>query len=253
MKVKALITGASSGIGRDMARILSSKGYELILVARRKERLEKLKRELNTKVEIYCYDLTKEESCYDLYEKVKNKKIDVLINNAGFGMVGEFVNGSLDRELDMIELNIKTVHILAKLFLKDFVARDTGSILNVASSAAFQPGPLMTTYYATKAYVLRLTEGLYEELRRMGANVYVGCLCPGPVDTEFNDVANVKFQLKGLDSSMVALYAINKMEKKKLVIIPGKLMKLNVLLNRFIPRKILLRIAYHIQRSKLEK
>ena len=131
--------------------------------------------------------------------------------------------------------------------------QDSGSILNVASSAAFQPGPLMATYYATKAYVLRLTEGIYGELRKKKSNVYIGCLCPGPVDTEFNDVANVKFQLKGLDSSMVALYAINKMEKKKLVIIPGKLMKLNVLLNRFIPRKILLRIAYHIQRSKLEK
>lgn len=253
MKVKALITGASSGIGRDMARILSLKGYELILVARRKERLEKLKRELNTKVEIYCYDLSKEESCYNLYEKVKNEKIDVLINNAGFGMVGEFVDASLDRELDMIELNIKTVHILTKLFLKDFIARDTGSILNVASSAAFQPGPLMTTYYATKAYVLRFTEGLYEELRRRGANVYVGCLCPGPVDTEFNDVANVKFRIKSLKSYEVASYAIKQMEKKKLVIIPGILMKLNILLNRFVPRKLLLRIAYRIQESKLDK
>lgn len=253
MNMKALITGASSGIGRDMARILSSKGYELILVARRKDRLNELKNELNTKVKVYSYDLSKIESCYELYEKVKDEKIDVLINNAGFGMVGEFVDSDLERELSMIELNITALHILTKLFLKDFVKQDSGSILNVASSAAFQPGPLMATYYATKAYVLRLTEGIYGELRKKKSNVYIGCLCPGPVDTEFNDVANVKFQLKGLDSSMVALYAINKMEKKKLVIIPGKLMKLNVLLNRFIPRKILLRIAYHIQRSKLEK
>ena len=251
--MKALITGASSGIGRDMARILSSKGYDLILVARRKDRLNELKDELTTNVKVYSYDLSKIESCYELYDKVKDENIDVLINNAGFGLVGEFVNSDLERELSMIDLNMKSLHILTKLFLKDFVKRDAGSILNIASSAAFQPGPLMSTYYGTKAYVLRITEGIYEELRRQKSNVYIGCLCPGPVDTEFNDVANVKFSLKGLKSYDVASYAIKNMEQRKLVIIPGMLMKLNVLLNRFVPRKILLRCAYHIQTQKIGK
>lgn len=248
--MKALITGASSGMGKDMAKILSSYGYDLILVARRKELLEQLKKELPTQVTIYCYDLTKEESCFELYEKVKEENIDILINNAGFGLVGEFVDTDLNTELSMIDLNIQALHILTKLFLKDFVEKDHGYILNVASSAAFQPGPLMATYYGTKAYVLRLTEALYEELRRMNSKVYIGCLCPGPVNTEFNNVANVKFALKGLNSEDVSRYAIQKMFHRKLIIVPGILMKLNVLLNRFVPRKLLLRIAYHIQSKK---
>ena len=150
----------------------------------------------------------------------------------------------------MVDLNIKAVHILTKLFLQDFMMKDKGYILNVASSAAFQPGPLMATYYATKAYVLRLTEGIYEELRRKKSHVYIGCLCPGPVATEFNQVANVSFSLNGLSSNDVAQYAIEKMLQRKLIIIPGILMKLNVFFNRFVPRKLLLRIAYHIQRQK---
>ena len=249
----ALITGASSGIGRDMARILSDRGYDLILVARRKERLEELKGELSTNVTIYNYDLTVLENCYSLYENVKKKKIDILINNAGFGLVGDFLETDLNVELSMIDLNIKSLHILTKLFLNDFVKRDCGYILNVASSAAFQAGPLMATYYATKSYVLRLTEALYEELRRQKSHVYVGCLCPGPVDTEFNDVANVKFSLKGLKSYDVAFYAIRKMFQKKLIIVPGMLMKVNIVMNRFVPRKLLLRIVYRIQKKKTSR
>lgn len=248
----ALITGASSGMGKDMAYILSNMGYDLILVARRKDRLEKLKNELKTKTEIYDYDLSNIDNCYKLYDKTKNKNIDILINNAGFGLVGNFIETDLDRELNMIDLNIKSLHTLTKLYLKDFIKRDSGYILNIASSAAFQPGPLMATYYGTKAYVLRLTEALYEELRRINSKVYIGCLCPGPVDTEFNDVANVKFSLKGLKSYDVAKYAIKNMFKRKLVIIPGTIMKLNVMFNRFIPRKILLRLAYNIQSSKID-
>ena len=139
----ALITGASSGIGRDMARILSKKGYDLILVARRKERLLELKKELDTKVTTIAMDLSIEKNNYELYEKVKSKKIDVLINNAGFGLFGEFVKTEIDTELKMIDLNIKSYHILTKLFLQDFVRRDAGYILNVCSSAGFMAGPRM--------------------------------------------------------------------------------------------------------------
>lgn len=165
--MKALITGASSGIGRDMARVLSDMGYDLILVARRKDKLEKLKKQLSTDVKIICLDVSSTYNCTKLYNKVKDEDIDILINNAGFGKFGEFNDIKLDDELDMIDVNIKAVHILTKLFLNDFVARNKGYILNVASSAAFQPGPLMATYYSTKAYVLHLTEAIYEELRKI--------------------------------------------------------------------------------------
>ncbi len=246
----ALITGASSGMGRDMACILDKKGYDLILVARRLDKLEELKQELKNDVTLISMDLSIIENCYCLYEQVKDKNIDIIINNAGFGLLGDFVTSDLDRELNMIDLNIKSLHILTKLFLKDFVSKNRGYILNVASSAAFQPGPLMATYYATKAYVLHLTEAIYEELRHMKSHVYIGCLCPGPVNTEFNQVANVTFSLKGLDSYQVSQYAIKKMFARKIIIIPGILMKLNMWLNRFLPKKILLRCTYYIQRKK---
>lgn len=247
--MKALITGASSGIGRDMAKILSDMGYDLILVARRKKKLEELKKELTTNVTIINLDVSSTFNCMKLYNKVKKEDIDIVINNAGFGLFGEFSETNLDKELDMIDTNIKAVHTLTKLFLKDFKEKDSGYILNVASSAAFLSGPLMATYYATKGYVLKLTEAIYEELRREESNVYIGALCPGPVNTEFNDVANVRFSVKALDSYEVADYAINKMFQKKLVIIPGFMMKF-VALAKFVPRKLLLRINYNIQKKK---
>lgn len=248
--MKALITGASSGIGADMARILSSKGYDLILVARRKNKLEELSKELNTNIKLIPMDISILDNCYKLYNIVKNENIDILINNAGFGTFGMFLNVDLDTELNMIDLNIKSVHVLTKLFLKDFKKKDSGYILNVASSAAFMSGPLLSTYYATKSYVMRLTTALYEELRHDNSNVYVGVLCPGPVDTEFNSVAGVKFALKGLKSYDVANYAIKNMFKKKLLIIPGFSIKLGILATRLLPMKLMLKISYRIQRKK---
>lgn len=250
--MKALITGASSGIGRDIARELSSRGFDLILVARRKTRLESLKKELPTNVEIIVSDLSSTFNCMKLYDSIKEQDIDVVINNAGFGLAGEFNDTKLDKELDMIDLNIKAVHTLTKCFLNDFVKKDKGYILNVASSAAFQPGPLMATYYATKVYVLNLTTALYEELRQSKSNVYVGCLCPGPVDTEFDKVAKVEFKLKSLSSEYVAKYAVEKMFKKKLIIIPGVQMKFVYYISKLAPRKLKLKITYHIQKRKLK-
>ena len=248
----ALITGASSGIGRDMARILSNKGYDLILVARDKENLEKLKNELKTKVEIIPLDLENADNCKKLYEQVESKKIDILINNAGFGLIGMFNETQMSRELSMIDLNIKAVHVLTKLFLSDFIKRDSGYILNVASSAAFQPGPLMATYYSTKCYVYHLTLSIYEELRRLKSNVKISCLCPGPVNTNFNNVANCEFKVKALSSEYVANYAINKMFKNKLLIIPGFNIKLLYVFGKFIPNKLKLKITYNIQYKKIK-
>lgn len=248
--MKALITGASSGLGADMARVLVNEGYEVILVARRKTKLEKLAKELGDKAQIIVMDISSTFNCMQLYNNVKKEKIDILINNAGFGSFGPFNNTKIDKELDMIDLNIKGVHTLTKLFLKDFKKQDKGYILNVASSAAFLPGPLMATYYATKAYVLRLTEAIHEELRKEKSHVYIGALCPGPVNTEFNKVAKVSFQLKGLESRDVAEYAVKKMFYRKMVIIPGITMKLSKFFTRFIPDSILLKVAYHIQNKK---
>lgn len=248
--MKALITGASSGIGKEMAMRLSSMGYDLILVARRKKKLEELKRELSTDVQIINLDISSTFNCMKLYDKVKKEDIDIVINNAGFGLLGEFAKTSIDKELDMIDTNIKAVHILTKLFLQDFIKKDHGYILNVSSSASFLAGPLMATYYATKNYVTRLTEAIYEELRRNDSNVYVGILCPGPVNTEFNKVADVKFSLKALPAASVADYAIHKMFKKKLVIIPSFKMRFICLINKFIPRRLLLKITYNIQKKK---
>ncbi len=248
--MKALITGASSGIGRDMAIILSNMGYDLVLVARRKEKLEELQSGLPTDTRIICLDLSKEESCYSLYEQVKQENIDILINNAGFGIFGTFDGIDLNAEMRMVDTNIKAVHILTKLFLKDFKLKNSGYILNVASSAAFLPGPLLSSYYASKAYVLRLTQAIYEELRRAGNSVYIGSLCPGPVETEFDKTANVKFSVKGLSSRYVADYAIKQMFKRKLTIVPGTTMKLARFFEKFVPEKLLLRITYKMQKRK---
>jgi len=251
--MKALITGASSGIGKQFAIALSELGYDLILVARRKKKLEDLSKKLKTNVEIIDMDISSTYNCMNLYNQVKKQKIDILINNAGFGLFGEFEQTKLDHELDMIDLNIKAVHTLTKLFLKDFKKRDSGYILNVASSAAFLPGPLMSTYYSTKSYVLNLTLAISEELKKGDSNVYIGALCPGPVDTEFNNVAKVKFALKGLTSEEVVNYAIKKMFKRKLIIIPSVKIKLGVYLSKILPMNIKLKISYNLQSSKNNK
>ena len=248
--MKALITGASSGIGASIARILSDKGYDLILVARRKTRLNKLKSELSGNVTVIPLDISSTFNCMDLYNQVKDEDVEILINCAGFGVFGDFTETSLDKELDMIDINIKGVHILTKLFLQKFTKLNRGYILNVASSAAFQPGPLMASYYASKAYVLRLDEALNEELRQVKSSVKVCTLCPGPVDTEFNKVAKVQFSVKPLTSDYVANYAINKMFKGKTLIIPGFTMRLNYYFNRFLPKRLILKIAYSIQSKK---
>ena len=254
----ALVTGSSSGIGRDMARVLNDKGYDLIITARDKEKLEELKKELNSKndknVEIIIKDLSKEEECISLYNEIKEKYkfVDVVINNAGFGLCGQFKDTSLEKELDMIDTNIKALHILTKLFLKDMVKEDKGRILNVSSIAGFMPGPLMATYYSTKNYVLRLTQSIKEELNKSKSNVKISVLCPGPVNTNFNNVADVRFALKGLSSEYVAKYAIDKMLKNKTIITVGWKIKVARFLTKISPDTIASKVCYHMQRRKIQ-
>lgn len=246
--MKALITGASSGIGKSMVSYLSKLGYEIIAVSKDITKLTDLSKKYDCK--IIQMDLSKEENCFKLYELTKEENIDILVNNAGFGSFGEFIEIPLEKELEMINVNVKAVHILTKLFLKDFVKRDSGYILNVASIAAFQAGPLMATYYSTKAYVLRLTTSIYEELRKNKSNVHISVLCPGPVNTNFNNVANVRFSLKGTNSDYVAEYGIKQMFKNKLIIIPTLKIKLAMFFSNLIPMKLKLRVIYKIQNKK---
>lgn len=248
--MKALITGASSGIGESIAYYLDEHGIELILTSSNEEKLQKVKDNIKGNAKMIVSDLRYEEEIYKLYEQVKNEHIDILINNAGFGLFGDFIATDLDRELEMIEVNIKAVHILTKLFLRDFDKRDSGYILNVASSAGFMAGPHLDTYYATKNYVLKLTLGIYEELRRSKSHVHISALCPGPVDTNFNKVAKGKFKIEGVDKDYVAKYAIDKMFKSKTIIIPAFKMKAVIFFSRFVPTKLLLRITYDIQKRK---
>ena len=249
--MKALITGASSGIGLDMARYLSTKGYELILVSRNKEKLEKIQEHLPTKVTIIVADLSNEQRVKDLYVLAKKENINILINNAGLGDFGYLTDTDLNKDLELINTNIKAVHILTKHIVKDMEKRNTDTyILNVSSSAAFQPGPLMSTYYATKGYVYQLTEALYYEQKKKKTKVHVSVLCPGPVETNFNNVAGVKFSVKPLKSSYVAKYAIDKMFKDKMLIIPGFKMKCAKFFSRFVSDKFMLKIIYNIQKKK---
>lgn len=249
--MKALITGASSGIGRDMAQILAKNYNELVLVARNEIQLKDLKNELNKKTNcniiIETLDLSITENCIKLHDN--NPNVDLLINNAGFGDCGEFANTSLQKDLSMINTNITAYHILTKLYLLDMIKQNHGHILNVASIAGFMPGPLMATYYATKSYIVNLSESIREELKRKKSKVKISILCPGPVNTNFNNVANVAFTIKGLKSYDVANYALKNLNK--FYIVPGINIRLVRIFSRLIPNSILAKITYKIQHKKI--
>ena len=246
--MKVLVTGASSGIGYKIAKYLHELGYELVLVARNKKRLEEIKKELGSNVKVIAMDLGVIDNCIKLHDMVSD--IDILINNAGFGLFGEFCDIDLDKELNMIDINIKALHVLSKLYLRDMIKRDSGRILNVASIAGFMPGPLLSTYYATKNYVVRLSQGIKEELRVSKSNVRISVLCPGPVKTNFDNVAGVRFSLKGMDSDYVAKYAIDRMFKNQFIIVPGLSIKMLRVISKIVPDSLLVRFVYKSQKRK---
>ena len=174
--MKAVVTGASSGIGYSIARYLSKLGYDLIVVARRKDCLENLKAECNTNVDIIDMDLSIISNMYDLYDKVKDEDIDILVNNAGVGMYGEAWDANLSDDISMLHLNVVATDVLTKLFLKDMVNRNRGKILNVSSVVGFMPGPLMSSYYASKAYITSMSRAINTELKMKKINVNVSTL-----------------------------------------------------------------------------
>ncbi len=249
-KMKALVTGASSGIGKEIAKELVSRGWDVILVARRIDRLMELKKELGKHAKCVRCDVSHLAECKKLHEVLQKEEIEMLVNCAGFGLCGYFDETSLETELNMIETNVIAVHTLTKLFLQDFIARDKGYILNVASIAGFFSGPLMATYYATKNYVVSLTGAVYEELRRKNSHVRICALCPGPVDTEFNQVANVKFSTAPMDSRTVADQALDGLMNGKLYVIPSLKIKSLKFVRRFLPDQAVTHFCYSFQKKK---
>lgn len=255
----ALITGASTGIGRELALLFAKEGHSLVLVARNEQKLLELAGELKEKfgisVKVIPKDLSLARSPSEIFIELQEAGIfiDSLVNNAGVGGHGPFAQTDLDTELDMIQLNLVSLTHLTKLFLKEMLKRGSGKILNVASTAAFQPGPLMAIYYATKASVLSFSEALAEELR--GTGVTVTCLCPGPTQTEFQERAGVgRLRLFDLTRMMtaeeVARVGYNGLMRGKRIVIPGIMNQLFVFLVRLGPRSLITRIVRSFQEAR---
>lgn len=248
--MKALVTGATSGIGQSIAGKLAKRGWQLILTGRNERVLREMQKTLGKGTEIIVADLAKREEVFRVYEFCRDRNVDMLVNNAGYGLYGKFDKTDMTDELNMIDLNITALHILTKLFLRDFKNQDHGTILNVASLAGFMPGPLMATYYSTKNYVLKLSIAIYEELRKEKSNVTVTVLCPGPVSTNFNNRAGVSFSVKPITADYAAETALQCAFKGRLFAIPGLTARLSAFGSRFVPYKLLSAIVYNIQQAK---
>ena len=248
----AVITGASSGIGAEFARQLSARGDNLLLVARRADRLEKLSDQLTTVCEIMTADLSKKSECLRLVKALDDRRVDLFINNAGFGDCGPFLQTDLDKDLDMLAVNIRAVHILTKKIGQKLYKQGFGALLNVGSCAGLMPaGPYMATYYATKSYVVSLTSALAQELREAHSPVYAGCLCPGPVDTEFNDRAGVVFALRGITPEFCVQEAMHGMMHRRTIIVPSAFMRACTTAQKLLPASLLMPIVARQQKKKL--
>jgi short-subunit dehydrogenase len=252
MRKSALITGASAGIGYELSKVFAKNGYDLILVARNKERLkaiaEEFKKQGQIEAKVIAKDLSKSETPEELYDQVNTSKIDidVLVNNAGIAAHGKFTDSSIQAHMDLIQLNVTALTILCKLFGADMSRKGSGKILNVASTAAFQAGPHMSTYYASKAFVLSFSEALQHELKKDG--VSVTALCPGPTKTEFferNDMAGTKLQRSphNMSAARVAELGYSGLMQGKSIVITGLINRLLAFSVRLAPRKMATSIA----------
>jgi short-subunit dehydrogenase len=250
VKNVSLITGASAGLGVDFARQLSARGHRLVLAARRKDRLESLAKELGN-ARAVAIDLSRKDAAAKLLADVEaaDEQVDLLVNNAGFGLIGRFAELDAKRLRQMIDLNVGTLTDLCRAVAPQMIARKSGGILNVASTAAFQPGPKMAVYFATKAFVLSFTEAVHEELKPHGINV--SCLCPGPTRTEFGKVAgfggNAAFDRVAMEAPEVVAAGLRGLEKNHAVVVPGIVNKIVAASTRFAPRPIVRKIAGSIK------
>jgi short-subunit dehydrogenase len=246
VKKIALVTGASAGLGVEFARQLSARGYRLVLVARRKDRLDELVSEIGD-ARAVAIDLSKSTAVSNLMADLSDngEDVDLLVNNAGFGLIGNFAELDSRRERQMIDLNVGTLSDLCRAVAPAMIERATGGIINVASTAAFQPGPKMAVYFATKAFVLSLTEALHEELRPRG--VKVSCLCPGPTRTEFGEVAGLApsatFDRIAMNARDVVKIGLKGLEANHAVVIPGWMNKVTAASTRFAPRSVVRKVA----------
>jgi short-subunit dehydrogenase len=246
VKKVALITGASAGLGVEFARQLSARGHALVLAARRKDRLDELAKELGN-ARAVAIDLSKANAAAKLMADLEaaGEQVEILVNNAGFGLIGPFAELDAKRERQMIDLNVGTLTDLCRAVVPGMIARKSGGILNVASTAAFQPGPKMAVYFATKAFVLSLSEALHEELKPHG--ISVTCLCPGPTRTEFGDVAgfggNGLFDRVAMEAPKVVEVGLKGLERNKAVVVPGIVNKVTANSGRFAPRAVVRKIA----------
>lgn len=247
MKKTALITGASSGIGYELSKVFAKNGYNLVLVSRNREKLilvsEELRKQHDIQVTVIPKDLFKWPSPQEIYDEVAAAgiKIEILVNDAGIGVYGKFTQSSAEKQMDLIQLNITSLTMLCKLFGKDMAKNGSGRILNVASTAAFQAGPFMSTYYASKAYVLTLSEALNYELRKDG--VTVTALCPGPTQTAFferSDMIGTRIERSPymMSAAEVAEIGFSGLLKGKTIVIPGLINKVLAFLVRLTPRRI---------------
>ena len=246
MNKVALVTGASAGLGVEFARQLSKRGSRLVLAARRRERLDELAKELGNARGV-AIDLSKKDAAALLMSDLEahGETVDLLVNNAGFGLIGPFSELDATRLRQMIDLNVSTLTDLCRAVAPAMIERRSGAIINVASTAAFQPGPKMAVYFATKAFVLSLTEALHEELAPSG--IHVTCLCPGPTRTEFGDVAgfggNGLFDRVAMNSQEVVKAGLDGIDRNKAVVVPGLVNKLTANSGRFAPRFLVRKIA----------
>jgi short-subunit dehydrogenase len=254
----ALVTGASSGIGLALSRILARNGFDVVLVARTASKLQDAAKELQksgVSADVIASDLSRPNAAADIVAELKrrNIEIEILVNNAGYGLAGPFVDNDLQRELDMIQVNIVALTQLTKLLLRPMVAQKRGRILNVASTAAFQPGPLMAVYYATKAYVLSFSEAIADELRDSG--VTVTTLCPGPTQTGFAEIANMTQSrlftlMRPMSSEDVARAGYRGMMSGKRIVIPGATNKMLVQSLRVSPRRTVTALVRKFQENR---
>jgi len=245
------ITGATSGIGAEFARRYAQEGCRLILTGRREQRLITLQEELGCECRIVTADISDEEQCKNLISEIADEEIDVFINNAGFGTAGSFLDTDQEKEISIIKVNDIAMHILFKGVLKKMQKQGYGTILNVASSAGLFPaGPFMATYYASKAYVTSITRAVACELKEKGSKIYVACLCPGPVDTEFNMNADVAFALKGITAERCVSECFKEMRRKKVVIVPTLRMKAVIVGQHLVPEGFVIRMTARQQKKK---
>ena len=245
-----LITGASAGLGAEFARQCAKRGAPLALAARRRERMEALGTELGGEVHVFEADLAKPGAAASLIAALEAEglSVDTLINNAGFGLGGPFADRPLGRLSEMIDLNVRALTELCHLVLPAMRARGRGAILNVASTAAFQPGPNMAVYYASKAYVLSFTEALHHELK--GSGIHVSALCPGPTHSEFSDVADSHsptLERMKMPAAPVVAAGLDGLDRNKAVVIPGLKNKIGAQASRFLTRAVMRRIIGNIK------